>query len=189
LFNSNKLSSKDKAVLNNDVLPVLSACLRHRGELANKTLEAVIYLALKEMLPNANQKATLDTDAHKLLSNQQIYDEVYKLADGSPIADKKYAFYSVEYGEVSEKKILKICRDKFFAKDDSIGRDGDKQRALAFDEKIVSKVGSAFNIVTEIKILEPEPDGQNRKMTMTMISGCRGIMMSNILQTMTMMIA
>lgn len=164
LFNSDKLASPDKAVLNRDVLPVLSACLRRRGEIANKTLEAIVYQALNELLPAADKKALLDTviDANsnnnntnhalKVLSNQQIYEHVYSLADGSPIADKQYAFYSVEYGEVSEKKILKICRDKFLAKDAR----NKKERSLEFDEDIVSKVGMAFDIVSQIEILKPE---------------------------------
>jgi hypothetical protein len=172
LFNSDKLASKDKAVLNNQVLPVLSACLRRRGEIANKTIEAIVYQALNKLLPTANKKAILDAvmdnnnnnsssiddTSPKVLSNQQIYDEVYKLADGSPILDKQYAFYSVEYGEVTEKKILKICRDKFFAKDDSIFTGDSKQRALAFIENVVTKVGKAFDIVNEIKILPPEDE-------------------------------
>jgi hypothetical protein len=103
-----------------------------------------------------------NSDHIKVLSNKRIYDEVYSLADGSPIADKQYSFYSVEYGEVSEKKILKICRDKFFAQDDKIGRDDNKQRALQFNEEKVSKVGQAFDVIPEIKIVTPDPeDGSN----------------------------
>jgi len=167
LFNSDKLASEDQAILNSEVLHVLSSCLRNRGELRKKTLEAIVYQTLKELLPKAEKKAILDitiannennNDDNKILSNHQIYDEVYKLADGSPIADKQYSFYSVEHGEVSEKKILKICRDKFFAKDDSVGRDSSKQRALQFNEDIVSKVGRSFDVVSEIKILPPEED-------------------------------
>jgi hypothetical protein len=167
LFNSDKLASPDKTILNKEVLPVLSACLRRRGEIANKTLEAIVYQALKNLLPTASKKALLDTvidtdidnnnrinDAPKVLSNQQIYDEVYKLADGSPIADKQYAFYSVEYGEVSEKKILKICRDKFFAKDAR----KNKERSLEFNEDVVSNVGKAFDIISQIEILKPEAE-------------------------------
>jgi hypothetical protein len=172
LFNSDRLASKDKTVLNKEVLPVLSACLRRRGEIANKTLEAIVYQALNNLLPTASKKAVLDSaiDGNnnnnnnnidytpKVLSNQQIYEAVRALTDGSPIADKQYAFYSVEYGEVSERKILKICRDKFFAKDTR----GTKQRSLEFNEDIVSKIGKAFDIVSEIQILKPEAEEQGQ---------------------------
>jgi hypothetical protein len=142
LFNSDKIASPDKAVLNRDVLPVLSACLRRRGD---TVIDA-----------DSNNNST--NHALKVLSNQQIYEHVYSLADGSPIADKQYAFYSVEYGEVSEKKILKICRDKFLAKDTR----NKKERSLEFNEDIVSKVGMAFDIVSQIKILKPETEEEDQ---------------------------
>jgi hypothetical protein len=164
LFNSDKLASKERTVLQNDVLPVLSACLRSKGEIASKTLEAIVYQALNKLLPTACRRALLDTvmdtdnannvnDALKVLSNQQIY-EVRALADGSPIADKQHVFYSVEYGQVSEKKILKICRDKFHAKDTRNTR----ERSLEFNQDIVSKVGKTFDIVLQIEILKPEAE-------------------------------
>ena len=153
LFNSDKLASPDKTILNKEVLSVLSECLRRRGEIANKVLEAIVYQALSELLPTANKKAVLDAaidptieHAPKVLSNQQIYEEVRALADGSPTADKDYSFYWVEYGEVSERKILKICRDKFLAKDTM----NTKERSLEFNEDTVSKVGKAFDIISQI---------------------------------------
>ena len=39
---------------------MLSACLRHRGEIANKTLEAIIYKALTNLLLAAAKKVVLD---------------------------------------------------------------------------------------------------------------------------------
>jgi hypothetical protein len=136
-------------------LPTLSACLRHKGEITSKTLEAIVYQALKNLLHIANKKAILDAvinngssinDASlKVIPNQQIYDEVYKLADGSP-TDKQYAFYSVDYGEVTEKKILKICRDKFLAKDTR----NTKERSHEFNEDTVSNVGKTFDMFSRL---------------------------------------
>ncbi len=76
LFNSEKLgqtsssssssrveeSEKEdnNSILHNEILPMLSSCLRQKGEVAKKTLEATIYEALKELLENAEKRAILD---------------------------------------------------------------------------------------------------------------------------------
>lgn len=87
LFNSDKLASQDKTVLHNEVLPVLSYCLRERGELTKKTLESIISQALNSLLPSAEEKIILDTGDNmvvKLLSHKEIYDKVKELAEGMP---------------------------------------------------------------------------------------------------------
>jgi hypothetical protein len=50
--------------------------------------------------------------------------------------------------------MLKICRDKFFARDTR----ETKQRSHEFNEDVVSKIGKAFEIVSEIQILKPEAE-------------------------------
>jgi hypothetical protein len=73
-------------------------------------LEAIIYKALTNLLLAAAKKVVLDAvidrsgdnysgssidDASlKVLANKRIYDEVYKLAYGSPIADKQCVLFS-----------------------------------------------------------------------------------------------
>jgi hypothetical protein len=61
LFNSDKLASTDKTVLKEQVIPVLSYCLRERGELTKRTLEAVIYRALDALLPTVQKQSILES--------------------------------------------------------------------------------------------------------------------------------
>jgi hypothetical protein len=84
-----------------------------------------------------------------LIANQELYTKVKELAEGTPnyVGEdgKEHSFYSVEYGKVSDKKIFKICRDKFFAKDDFVYLDSSgksKKSVLRVDPDIVNGVRS-----------------------------------------------
>jgi hypothetical protein len=172
LFNSDRLASTDKKVLKDEVSPVLSYCLRERNILAKKTLEAAVYQALESLLPTVQKEIVLDTvsgsgnednAASKLLTNEDIYNKVKEITEGtSNIGEdgKEHSFYSVEYGKVSDKRISKICRDKFHAKDASAGTGNNKKRALRLDEDIVNSVGHAFNVVTEIEVRSKASDAE-----------------------------
>jgi hypothetical protein len=77
------------------------------------------------------------------------------LANGIPSTiTNEQAFYSSDYDKVTHKHILKICRQRFFGQDSSIGRGKEKVRALTFDKEIVDKVGNTFEVVDKIEILE-----------------------------------
>ncbi|HEY6883132.1 MAG TPA: hypothetical protein VI278_03740 [Nitrososphaeraceae archaeon] len=58
--------------------------------------------------------------------------------------------------KVTHNRILKRCRDIFKAKDDWTDSGNDKTRALRFDKEIILKVGSAFEVIPEIKILHKD---------------------------------
>ena len=82
-----------------------------------------------------------------LLPSAIIFEKLYWLIGSSPLL-------STEFDKVTHNRILKRCRDIFKAKDDWKGSGNDKTRALRFDKEIVLKVGSTFEVISEIKILE-----------------------------------
>lgn len=161
LFNSDSLSpGTDKPVLK-EVLKMLSRFLQKKGELTKKTLEGVIHEALeKELLPTITHRTVIDLNGKSILtctiSHRDIIDKVMQLTDGIPSTNQnEQAFYSTEYSRITHKRILKICRERFSGEPDTIGRGEEKERALTFDKEIVEKVGRTFEIISEIKILEP----------------------------------
>jgi hypothetical protein len=167
LFNSDILSSSegDKSALQ-EVLKTLSRFLQKKGELTKKTLEGIVHEALEnKLIPIMKAKTVIDVNGKNIItytiSNEDICDSVRKMVDGTPsINPNEYAFYSTDYGKITHKRILKICRDGFSAEPDSIGTGNEKARALTFDKETVEKIGKTFEIISEIKIVQSNTDGE-----------------------------
>jgi hypothetical protein len=88
------------------------------------------------------------------ISNTDISNRVKKLVNGSnPQNPNEQAIYSVDYGKITHKQILKLCKDRLMAETDSIGSGNKKIRALTFDMETVQKVGKSFEVVNKIEIL------------------------------------
>jgi hypothetical protein len=165
LFNSEALASReggeaeDKPALK-EVLKVLSRFLQKKGELTKKTLEGVVHQSLeKELFPRMKPRAMIDVDSRSIMtytiSHREIIDKVIQLTDEMLSTNpNEQAFYSTDYGKITYKRVLKICREKYSGENDSTGRGEEKERALTFDKEIVEKVGKTFEIISEIKIVE-----------------------------------
>jgi hypothetical protein len=173
LFGSNALSSGEYKPALKEVLKMLSRFLQKKGELTKKTLEGVVHETLeKELFPTMTSRTLIDVNGRSILTytipHRDIIDKVIQLTDGvSTNNPNEKAFYSTEYSKITHKRILKICRERFSGEPDTIGRGEEKERALTFDKEIVEKVGRTFEIISEIKILEPasnhkeEEEGRN----------------------------
>jgi hypothetical protein len=161
LFSTDTLS-KDKSALK-EILPVLSSFLRQKGEMSSRTLEAVIHTVLLDLFADTNSCSSCEVkndddgsgSTHKYykIENGIICESVRKAVDGENIPGKR-AFISTEFDKVTHHGILKRCRDIFKAKDDWTGSGNDKTRVSRFDKEIVLKVGSTFEVIPEIKILD-----------------------------------
>ena len=114
LFNSSKLSKGDKGLLKRKILPTLSYFLKERGELVQKTLEGVIYDALKNHLFVDNDKASSskvkdingEDRTKNTISYKDICDKVKDLVDGENDPLHEQTFYSPDYGNVTHNEIL-----------------------------------------------------------------------------------
>src|SRR5215207_9972734 len=160
LTNSRDSGEEDKPALV-EVLKTLSRFIQKKGEIAKKTLDGIVHDVLEnELFPNMTSETVVDVNGKNTMtytiSNEDICDKVRVKVDGvvSTIPNE-YAFYSTDYGKITHKRILGICRDRFSAERDSIGTGNEKVRALTFDKEMVEKVGKTFEIISEIKILEP----------------------------------
>ena len=188
LFNSDM--SPDKKALQ-EILPALSYFLRKKGELTNKTIEAVVYESLNILFEDKDKdtepEIIVDLDGKTktvyTISHKALCYKVTELADGdTQTIPNENAFYSTDFDKVTYKRILGICRQRFFGEPDSIGTGKDKVRALTFDKETVDKVGRTFEVVNEIKILnDREKDEVGEEEDSELWSGCAG---SNNLGTM-----
>jgi hypothetical protein len=165
LFNSDKLVSKDKSALK-EILPVLSSYLKDKGELSAKTLEAIVYTSLLAIFANCEKKTAFIVDDSNSNTVEEIsllvpYGDIYKnvreMVHGTESSEEQ-AFYSVDHGKITHRKILNICRDKFKAKDERSGSGDNKKRAFVFDQDIILRAGKAFEIIDHIEILEKDVD-------------------------------
>ena len=97
------LATEDKRTLHTEILPTLSKFLREKGQLTNKTIESVIYDALRELM---NQKGgpeiitTVDgiSKPYYTFSYDDIYEQVKNDMQGEDVAGQQ-AFYSLEHGK------------------------------------------------------------------------------------------
>jgi hypothetical protein len=148
---------------------LLSRFLQKKGELTKKTLEGVVHEALeKELFPTITPRTVIDVNGKSILtytiSHREIIDKVIQLTDGIPSTNlNEQAFYSIEYSRITHKRVLKICRESFSGEPDTIGRGEEKERALTFDKEIVEKVGKTFEIISEIRILDPTNNAEEEE--------------------------
>jgi hypothetical protein len=99
-----------------------------KRELIKKTLDGIVYDAVVDLMSSTEpreQVVNIITGKKRILStisNSHICERVKELTDGSPSQNPaEQAFYSVEYGKVTHKRILKLCRDRLMGEPDSIG--------------------------------------------------------------------
>ena len=169
LFASDKLASskekEDKPALN-DVLKTLSRFLQKKGEITKKTIDGIVHEALEmQLFPKMDAEIVIDVSGKSIMtytiSNESICEEVKSKMDGVPSTNpNEYAFYSTDYGKVTHKRILKICRDRFSAEPASIGTGKDKVRGLTFDKETVEKIGKTFEVISNISIIQESSDGE-----------------------------
>ena len=124
--------------------------------MAEKTIEGVIYQALKNIVDQVK------TETFKV-AYEDIYNEVKNLTDATDSTiPNEHAMYSVEYGKITHKHIISRCRRVFIGENDRAYKTvGDKQipfKALRFDKTTINQQGKAYEIIDSIRILDPDSD-------------------------------
>jgi hypothetical protein len=173
MFNSDELASHhedngDSKPALKEVLKVLSRFLQKKGEITKKTLDGIIHEVLtNDLFPNLESHEVIDVTGKSItiytISNGDICDKVMAAMDGTPTTiPNEYAFYTTDYGKITQRRILKICRDRFSASSVTSGSGTERYRGLVFDKDTVEKTGKTFEITPEIKIIEDNEDGHNQ---------------------------
>lgn len=169
-------SSEDQrkdSLLMKEILPTLTEFLKKKGRLTEKTLHSVIWDALKSLEsaePNKRlvYKSSPEVNTGKLrnlieIAYELIYDKVKELTDSTDSTiPNEQAFYSADYGKITHRQILKICKSPFRGEpgriDISNGDGRIQTKSLTFDKEIIRKVGKTFESITKIEILANRDD-------------------------------
>jgi hypothetical protein len=169
LFSCEKLTSytkdQDDSLLKKEIFPSLEKFLIERGELSKKTVDGIVYDALNNLFLKVEPEKLMDMETVKerivyKIPYDDVYEKVKELTDGVPSTTMNdQAFYTVEYGMITHRRILKICRDRFIGDRCTIGRGDDKKRGFIFDKDTVIKVGKTFDVIANIEILKQDQSG------------------------------
>lgn len=138
---------KDKNLLKEEILPVLSYFLREKGEISKNSLDNIVFNVIKEYSDNSKE-------ASFFIPNEELYTNVRIACSGQDI--KNGTFDSPVVGEVSQRRISNHCRDKLKAKDSTIGTGNNKKRGLLFDKQVITYLESSYDVITEIKLLDDD---------------------------------
>lgn len=165
------------SLLMKEILPTLTHFLKKKGQLTEKTLQSVVCDALKHLTDYEPKDKLIHRTVMEVITGRTreimqiaydiIYDEVKKLTDATdPFNPDEQAFYSADYGKITHRQILNICKNPFRGEPDRIDNTKVKVKALTFDKEIINKVGKIFEAITEIKILQPEDEAEEDRDTL-----------------------
>jgi hypothetical protein len=127
-----------------ELLAALSKCLNSKREIKSNSLEAILYIAIRNLIPY---------ECH-IIDHESIINEVKRISNGEDIPNQQ-AFYTDEMGKVSNRKIIGTLIDKFKARRTSKGTGDNKMRALEFLEEDLKRKDKEFNVPDVIEIMEP----------------------------------
>lgn len=173
-----KASSDDQrknCLLIKEILPTLTKFLKKKGQLTKKTLQSVVWDALKSLnstgrnetlIIHSNSVPEVNTGKIRNLieiAYELIYNKVKELTDGKDsTTPNEQAFYSADYGKITHRQILKICQNTFRGEpgriDVTVSSRRIQTRSLTFDKEIIEKVGKTFEAIISIKILDDKEE-------------------------------
>jgi hypothetical protein len=131
-----------------ELLLALSKCLDAKRKIKSTSLEAVLYTAINNLIPNGE---TIDNTS--TITNESIQEEVKRITDGADIPGKQ-AFYSRDLGvEVSYAKITKTLVDKFKAEKTLIGTGNQRKRGVRFTKDDLDRKSIDYDVPDKIEIL------------------------------------
>lgn len=168
-LNNKSASDPSKYKIRDKVMSCLSHYLRKKGELDKKTKEGILYKILNDIFGEMdadNDKILRETrkndyvdldgsqNTYYVISYDEICNRFMREVDGVGLTAR--SFECADFGKVTHDHLISRCQEVFTGRHDSIGRDKDKRKALAFNKVNVKEVGETFEVISEIKILESE---------------------------------
>ena len=156
LFNNAPLSRQR-------ILDDLSKFINERNKNKKESFEAKIYKAITELIEERAEeirngtitKEQLEVLGTHIFSNEGIRYACKIEMDGRDIEGKDTAFYSTEFGTVSQKKITSILKSKFKVDSPKLYRIGELVlRCVEFNQEILDKIKTYYDMPEKIEILE-----------------------------------
>jgi hypothetical protein len=144
------------------ILDDLSLFINERNETKKNTFEAKLYnviIGLIEERKNHINKGILEKDELEVLGTHIFSNESIRFAcseemDGYDITGKETAFYSPEFGQVTQKKITSILKSKFKAEPKPYRIKDQVLRCMKFEQKYLDKIKAYYDMPDKIEILQ-----------------------------------
>jgi hypothetical protein len=145
------------------ILDDLSKFINERNENKKNSFEAKLNNVITQLIEDRKElikKGTLDETELKVLgthifSNEIIRDTCKAEMDGRNMEGKDTAFYSTEFGIVSQKKITSTLKSKFKVDPPKLYRIGDQVlRCVEFKQEYLDKIKAYYDMPNQIKIIE-----------------------------------
>jgi hypothetical protein len=145
-----KSSPEDDKILNEQILPILSAFLNDRSNRRSDSLEGRLCTIIKSMMDAQDGKDEFDNDT--------IFNVVQSEIGGREIPGKSDIFYVDDLGTtITRTKIMKVLKEKFKAVPvRAIQLDGSTKRALKFSVEALDRIKASYEDPREIKIISTE---------------------------------
>jgi hypothetical protein len=144
------------------ILDDLSKFVHERNETKKNSFEAKLYNAIVQLIKERQKlidENKLSQIEYSLLGSHTFSNEAIRYAckiemDGSDIEGKDTAFYSPEFGTVTQRRITSTLKSKFKIKSPKLIRINDQvMRCIEFSQDYLDKIKSKYDIPDRIEIL------------------------------------
>jgi hypothetical protein len=145
------------------ILEDLSKFINERNKNKKESFEAKIYNAITKLIGERKEKIDkkiMSDDEVRILGTHIFSNESIRFAckeemDGSDIDNKTTAFYSTDFGQVSQRQITGILKSKFKIDSPKLYRIGKQVlRCVEFKQEVLDSIGTYYDTPDEIKIIE-----------------------------------
>lgn len=129
-----------------ELLPVISKYVSQKREANANTLYAFIYRVIRHLIRENNSYELESKEIWKTITNPDSLPGEFNL-------NKVLSYESVEFGTISQKQIITICKDVFGAV--KLSHHGDSNK-FVFEKKKLERLGKIYDLSLEIKVSEGE---------------------------------
>jgi hypothetical protein len=148
------------------ILESLSKFMLERNEVKKNSFESKLYEVISTLLEERKlrfeAKCANDEDdqlGELTLTNRAIKEKCNEVMDGNEIPEKPGAFYSPDFGTVTQTRITRILKSKFKVTETRPDIDGKSTRCVRFDHGYLKRISSYYKIPEKIEIIkDPSSD-------------------------------
>jgi len=144
------------------ILDDLSVFINERNENKKNTFEAKLYKVITDLIKERQEhikggklsEEMLEALSTHTFSNESIRYTCRNEMDGRDIPGKDTAFYSTEFGMISQKIITSILKSKFKAEPKLYRIKEQVLRCVKFEQKYLDKIKAYYDMPDKIEILD-----------------------------------
>ncbi len=132
-----------------EILPVISKYVCQKREANANTLYAFLYRHIASLIQKEDNYE---------IESKMIWDTLTdsEVLPGSSIANKPLSYDSTDFGPISQKQVIEMCKDVFGAVK---SKHHGSSRKLLFDKKKMDRLANIYELDLEINVKENGTDG------------------------------